>query len=531
MKLERINEYVTTATVIGLAMVFAFLGARMAGGGDEKALFVIGGIIAAIAVAIWLRTRVWILIAVCVSLQGTIPAMQVPLRVLDLAVLFAALSFMVFLAVRVLRVRQTRDPLDLLIIANLIYLGSVFFRNPVGLHSMGSSMVGGRPYFYVAISFLGYHVLKRAPATRRDVFRLPFYLTFGAAISAFCGMIGTYKPGLGSALGAFYSGFMPIQSVDSLADADINTRQVQLSAIGNSGMLYLVSRYAPATLFLPIYPLRLLGLLVCTAANLLSGFRTALISSFLYMLMSTWLRRRFHEIFILLGCVAACVLVCVVGNNRLFRLPFPAQRALSFLPGEWDRAASGDAEYSTEWRIEMWKMVLTEDRWIKDKWLGDGFGFSESDLALIKSSMEGGSGLGGSIQEAWMIQGGYHNGPLSALRYVGFIGLLVFMPLQFYLAKRYYNFIKKARGTAYFATALFTGMPVLYGVFNFYFLVGGFDAALPETLLASGILRLIERSFAEDTAEEKAKVPSWRSTQRQNAPGRIRRPALSFRDA
>ncbi len=506
-------------------MLFAFFGARMAGEGDEKVLLISGGIIAGAALAIWLRTRLWVLIVLCLTVQGIIPAIKIPLRVLDFAILFATVSYLIFIAVRVLRVRVEKDILDLLLLVNLAYLGSVFYRNPVGLHSLGSGMVGGRPYFYILMAFFAYHVLKRAPASKADVLRLPLYITLGAAFSAFCGIVATYKPNVGAALTPFYSGFQSFESADALATADLDSRQITLSAIGNSGILYLVSRYAPVTLFLPIYPMRLFAFLTCTVANLLSGFRTALISSFIYMLMSTWLRKRFHDMFILVGLVTVLVLFCVVGNNRMFRLPTPAQRALSFLPGDWDAAALDDANYSTQWRIEMWKMVLTEDRWIKDKWLGDGFGFSESDLALMKSAREGGQGfIGGSAQEGWMIAGGFHNGPLSAMRYVGALGLLIFIPLQFYLAVRYYRLIKVTRGTPHFCPALFTGMPVVYGVFNFYFLVGSFDAALPETLLAAGILRLVERNFANSTAVEKVATAVLEKKKWTPGRTRIRRP-------
>ena len=84
--------------------------------------------------------------------------------------------------------------------------------------------------------------------------------------------------------------------------------------------------------------------------------------------------------------VTALVMISLV--NLVAPLPPNIQRSLSFLPGTWDQRIRDDANESTDWRVEMWIEVLSSDRYIHDKILGDGLGFSASvdgDTVLYRS--------------------------------------------------------------------------------------------------------------------------------------------------
>ena len=94
-----------------------------------------------------------------------------------------------------------------------------------------------------------------------------------------------------------------------------------------------------------------------------------------------------------------------------------------------------------------------------------------------------------------MINGGVHNGPISTIRYVGVVGLVLYATMILYMAKYSLRLIRRSRDTPYFALALFIGLPVITLPLFFFFIVGGFDSNLPESIFSLGLLKLVSRSL------------------------------------
>jgi hypothetical protein len=507
MKLERVNEYVTTTIVLVCGLIFAVLAGRETGEGHMRMITTMLSVAVCAALCIGLRSRIWLLIPLGWELAGYLPFLQVPFSVRDITVLVVFGAFLVFYALKVIRRKSKFEFLDLVILVNVGYLASVFIRNPVGFRAFGSEMVGGRPYFNVGIAFLAYWVMKRAPVNLPDIRRMPVVLLVGAAVVSLAGAITYFAPDAAMLLGRVYSGFAPELQNPEAGEAMVE-RRTTLTVIGNAGIRTLCSYFAAVTLFLPFYPLRFVGAMLSLLAILLSGFRSSLFTAFVFIGLSTYFRKRKQDllIFVLLGSIGLAVLG--LGNGRLFNLPLAAQRALSFLPGNWNPIAVEDARGSSEWRFEMWRMVLREDKWINNKVLGDGFGFTKYDLAIMEAYREGGAGfVGASRQEGFMIVGSYHNGPLSTVRYVGFVGLAFFYVLIILLAVRGWRLVRESYGSPYFAPALFVGMPVIISPFIFTFMVGGFDANFPEALFAAGLLKVMERALEVAGTLENAEAP------------------------
>ncbi|MBV8533839.1 MAG: hypothetical protein JO207_08555 [Verrucomicrobia bacterium] len=91
-----------------------------------------------------------------------------------------------------------------------------------------------------------------------------------------------------------------------------------------------------------------------------------------------------------------------------FTLPITAQRALSFLPGDWNADAREDAEGSSQRRFYMWDVVFHTDTYVHNKLLGDGFGFTNYELQIMEQEQQGGQRFaGGPSQESFLIQGGF----------------------------------------------------------------------------------------------------------------------------
>ena len=203
--------------------------------------------------------------------------------------------------------------------------------------------------------------------------------------------------------------------------------------------------------------------------------------------------------------VVACLLIAF--NSLIHPLPLAVQRTLSALPGEWDPLAVRDASDSTEWRFQMWREIPKGTRYISNKIMGDGFGFSRAEL----SAMERQKFLIGEIsQEDSMIIGSFHNGPLSAVRFVGIVGMLLYYALLIYSAVFAWRLIRAAEGSDYFPLALFIGLFVIWEPFGYTFVFGAYDSGLPNALFNAGMLKLIFNSIQPIIAmeEKNAKTPS-----------------------
>jgi len=272
------------------------------------------------------------------------------------------------------------------------------------------------------------------------------------------------------------------------------TRMTGLQVAGWSSVLALCAKYNPISLVSPFYPGRVLLFALAIVAIFLSGFRSMLLFAMVAFLLSTVLRGNLKDLWIagaamLLGLVA---LVSVQGS--LVQLPLTAQRALSWLPGDWDQEAVADAEGSTRWRVEMWGWAWNDDRIMRDRTWGQGFGLSLDDMSLIAASLMAGEGggtlLGGSDRENFMITGTFHSGPLSTIKYIGVVGLTLYYPLLCYMAVLAWRLCRRARGTKVFPLALFVGIPIIYEPFNFVVVFGALELSYVKMLFWAGLMNM-----------------------------------------
>ena len=118
-------------------------------------------------------------------------------------------------------------------------------------------------------------------------------------------------------------------------------------------------------------------------------------------------------------------------------------------------------------------------------------------MNLIAMSMIAGGGgqslLGGSDRESFMITGSFHSGPLSAIKYIGVVGLALYYPLMCYMAWLAWRTCVSARETKAFTLALFVGIPIIYEPFNFVVIFGGLDGNYSQLLFWAGLLNMTKR--------------------------------------
>jgi hypothetical protein len=389
--------------------------------------------------------------------------------------------------------------LDYLIYINLAYLAIVFARNPVGFWAMQSSMVGGRPYFEIGLAFGAFMILSRVQITNFIAKIFPLFFVIPTWFVAILEVIGRLIPQTAYPLAMLYSG-VAVRSVTAAFQENAQlgeTRMVGMQFAGLSSVLALCAKYNPITLISPFYPLRAVLLGIAFGAIFLSGFRSVLLFALVAFVLSALLRGRLKDLWVA-GAVMLLVVVALISlQGSVLQLPRTMQRALSWLPGDWDQAATADAEGSSQWRFEMWEWAWNDDRIIRNRTWGQGFGLSIDDMNLIASSLIAGEGggtrLGGSDRENFMITGAFHSGPLSTIKYIGISGLALYYPLMCYMAVLAWRLCKRARGTTGFPLALFVGIPIIYEPFNFVVVFGALDSGYPQLLFWAGLLNMTKR--------------------------------------
>jgi hypothetical protein len=264
--------------------------------------------------------------------------------------------------------------------------------------------------------------------------------------------------------------------------------------IGQPIGLLLVSIFRPLTLINPLYLVRFAAFALTALMLLGSGFRSTIATLAATFLLSSYFRRGWAEVLRIASFGLPLLGLILLMQGVVFDLPLPAQRALSFLPGRWDELAVREAQGSTQWRVEMWKTILGTDKYIESKWFGDGFGFTRRQLDLMRALQRYGA-TPEEMQENMMVSGGVHSGPISAIRYVGYVGLAIFLTLLIAVAMRAWKLIRQAQNTPFFMLALFIGIPCIWEPVLYTAIFGGFEGGLPETMFRLGLLHMLANSL------------------------------------
>ena len=500
------SNQITVWVALILGLLLSLVIGSAVGSSDMR---FVAGIMAAIPVAVIfvkLKTNIWVLLPISWYLTGKFNWLPLPLTVRDLCFTAVIFAFTLFFATRAFPWKRRTSTLDYLIYINLAYLAIVFARNPVGFWAMQSSMVGGRPYFEIGLAFGAFMILSRVQITDFIAKIFPLFFVIPAWCVGILDVIGRVVPQTGYVLNSIYSGVGTGGATAAFqAEAELGTtRMTGLQNAGLSSILTLCAKYNPITLISPLYPHRVIMLTIAFGAIFLSGFRSVLLFAFLALLLSSMLRGRFRDLWVAGGVGVIFLVLLISMQGSVLQLPLTMQRALSWLPGDWDEATVAGAEESSRWRFEMWVWAWNDNRILRDRVWGQGFGLSIDDMNLIASSLTAGAGgaslLGGSDRENFMITGSFHSGPLSTIKYIGVVGLCLYYPLMCYMAWLAWRLCKRARGTKVFTLALFVGIPIIYEPFNFVVVFGGLDSNYSQLLFWAGLLNMTQR-YVESTGK------------------------------
>ena len=511
---------VWTALLLGL-LVAVMIGSAVGSSDIRLATAVIAAIPVAV-IFVKLKTNIWVLLPIGWFLAGRLPWLPLPFTVRDICFLVVIFFFTLFFATRALPWKRKVGLLDYLVYLNLAYLATVYVRNPVGVWALQSSMVGGRPYFEILLAFGAFIVLSRITPSETIAKIFPLFYIIPVGLVAVLDAVSRAVPQLAYPLASIYSGvgslFSPV-GPEKAAEFG-QDRITGFKDLGFVGVLALCARFNPITLLSPLYPIRLALFLGSLAVIFLSGFRAVFLAAIVFFLLAALLRGRVKDLFVAAGLGLMGLVLLLSLQGSVIQLPLTMQRALSWLPGDWNQEAVEDAEGSSRWRFEMVEWAWNDDTVLRNKVWGQGIGFSLDDMNLIASMLTsrqaGANLLGGSDREQFMITGTFHNGPISAVKCVGVIGLFLYTLLLIYSAVRAWKLCLLSAKTAAFPLALFVGMPVIYFPFQFLAVTGFFELDLTTSIYYVGLLNMTMnylRSLDQRKATSQEKIVAFRPTE------------------
>lgn len=500
---ELMRRWLAVVVCLGAAVVVAY----WVGTQQRTWLLLCVAVAVVAAVTGGLRQRAWVLIPLAWYLSGSSYLLPLPLSIRDVAVLLALCAYIGYRVLTGRDLRQKWHALDVVLAVNLVYLVFTFAHNPVGFRVFGSETVGGRPYVNIALAVMAYWVIVRLPDSVKMVSRIPYFIAAGAGVVALLNAIVYVFPQATPWLLPFYGGVDYSVFLRSVAEAPAIKRWSQIYLFGFVLVLVLCARYPPRTLFNALRP-RFYVFALAMVCILASGFRNIMLWAIVALVIGSWFHRGWRELALASALAGLLIGGLVFGQGRLFQLPLPAQRALSFLPGQWSPVVVADAEGSTIERFKWWETVI-KHRLIRDWWFGDGFGVKQEDylLTALQASRH---------WEHMILTGGYHNGPLSAIRYTGIVGLTLFYAFMIAAAVYSVRCVNRCRGTPLQAAAIFVAIQLIWTPIHYTFVFGGYESQFPEHVFLVAVLRLLTRMSEE-----------MRSSAPEVAPAMTRRPATA----
>ena len=505
MNLQRIPEYLIrwTVTIGGILLALAL--AKSAGGGSYGMVAGVFLSLAVVAAMLRFKEKIWVLIPIFWAMTGQIPSLGIPFGARDITVLFVFIAFLSLRAFKIVRKQPTFGSLEVLAIILVIYVVISFIRNPVGVEALNSDRVGGRPYFNCLIGAIACWILRQTTLQPANANRLAFVMTAGRMIEGVLAQFLRWFPALAGFFMLYYTcSFFTWalgSTTASIPGAESTARLGYLMAIGQPLLIYLCCRFPLKSFFYPTRFHWLLLLAVGTLCVLLSGFRSALAFCIGAFVLAEFIRYRWRGVAFLAGLGAAVLIIAMLGNGTLFNLPLSVQRGLSWLPGKWDTYAKLEAAESTRWRTEMWKEMLTTNRYIENHIFGDGFGFSKRQYETILAIQFQGNASGTMGQESYMITGGVHSGPVGSVRNGGYVGLVIILVLLFAQLREAWRLIYRCKNTPYRLLALLICVPAVIEPFFFIFVFGAYENAIPDSLYTIGMLRMLANSLSAHANE------------------------------
>ena len=487
--------------------VALYLGITAATAQFETIAWVLGGL--TLTSCLILGRRIWLLIPFLGAINMTLSVPGQPDTLMIAQLLVIGFSMLLTLT-RKLPFQLVVTELEgwMFLIALLII--QVYVRNPTGFSIFGGASVGGKPYVIFTITTVATFLLCGMRVPEADIRKALRLSILGGLVNSGISVLGLFIPSVGLLSGTNIASANGPEFSNKAVDAGQATRVGFFMTAGTNLSLWISSFRSPFTAcFHPVWaPLIILSF----ALAAFSGFRSAISLVGITYLIGICYRGGFIQVFIscMLGILGLALLAFI---NLASPLPPNIQRTLSFLPGTWEQRYHTDAEGSTEWRVEMWQEALGSDRWIHNKLLGDGLGFTAQQLLfqrLLADGQGARTGLSGFDldREAVLASGAYHSVFVSSVRTVGYVGFVIYFIAIIRVAVHAHRLIRKYRPTPHYSTCLFFGIPAIISPIWLPFSASTFIYAASATFGSIAMLRILQNNLPPITAPLPEEIPA-----------------------
>jgi hypothetical protein len=481
--------------VIISAIAAVYLGIAAATAQTVAILWVAG--ILGIVFVLALGKNIWLLIAAGAVLNGGLNFLPGSVPPWWLAMMATGGIFTLRFAMRRTNEFTWRlNAVDLVILLHIAMLAQAYLRNPVGLTVFGGSsdgMIGGRPYIIHAFAIACYCLLSMVRTDIR-MFRVAVIIMICCAF--FDGMtvlVGSFVPAFAAIGLKFYSGFS-FTAAQLGVEADISEgRTVEGAAVGQDVGQAAFTLFRPLSTLNPLnfFPFFMISIALFTV--MISGFRSTMGLLAVYFVVGSIVRGKIADVVAagMIALVGLCGLAFIGTEN----LPRPLVRILSVIPIDAlsDEQAREAGEKSTDWRVEMWMLALTTDRYIMNKMWGDGFGMRKDEMEAVIDAAFGDNraARGLDAQEVLMRRGSYHGFHVQTIRMTGYVGLLAVLILLGVFWRHAWSHIQYFKGRPEWGFVLFVCVPFLIYPFYAMLVFGDYRSGLPRYIIMAGFLKML----------------------------------------
>ena len=389
-----------------------------------------------------IRDRCWMIVPFTLSIEGNLNFLPLNFSIQELSVIGVAF-YILYRMIFGLDVGWSLGPASIWVPLALLLIIIVYHwveSRDIGIKLLGGTAWGGRKYFTVLIASLGMVLLSSFPGISwSDLQKVPFLYFLGSFVDIVPDILTTFVPATAPFVYKFYSGVNLAQfgaAMQGNFGGEVGMYRIgSLAKLGTAFSLVVLC-YNPARVWLSpkklwIVPTLLISLIITAA----SGFRSYLVKLSLAGFAALYSTARSAAFLLAIaGFVALTGLVMLQG--RVFDLPISMQRALSFLPGDWDAKAVNDAEASSKWRGKM-KTLFYKEYFQKAPWFGLGYHYSadlaktEKDVYLAMATRQAESGDEYADVRRFIEMRQPHEGPIHALLVSGSLGALFFFGFCF----------------------------------------------------------------------------------------------------
>jgi hypothetical protein len=493
--------------VIFAAFAAVYLGVAAATNQTEALAWIIGAV--GVVFILSLGHKVWMLIPAGLLLQGTVNAFPGSPPVWAFGALIAFGIFAMRFALRKPDFVLRLDLMDFAVIFNLLAIVQAYLRNPTSFLMLGGELAGGKPYAVFAVAIMAYFFLS---ALRTDLSSYRLAIIVMVCVTLADGLLGVaadWIPPIAAFVLPIYSNVnFGVAQAGEAFQVDFSEMRggASFGFLGRTIALTLLCFSRPIRCLLPTHPVRLLLFILAASMILLSGFRSLTVYVLVVYVTVALVRRNFMDIgAVVIAAFFGIAILSLAGFSD--KLPFGAQRVLSVIPFvPVDTKAKLDADQSSEWRFEMWRIALTSERYIQNKMLGDGFAMSAREMRAQLDAAQG-FGDGSTDQdriEGFMLRGSYHGFHVETIRFTGVVGLFAAVFAMFVFMRKAWQLLAHYRGQPIFGFVAFIAIPFVIQPFWSLLVFGSYRSDFPQFLVAAGLLKMLDTLRRQELASAAA---------------------------